>query len=129
MAITITRVIQRQDNAGGVFGTVETLTQSTSTTAQELDAHADVSHLGVGTATGTAIMLNRYLMGTATAREGQEHVVLTTGTGEAVLTLTGTATGALVFGADGDLAVMRYMNGTWCLMYNLGATFATATSN
>lgn len=125
MAITIDRVIQRQDNAGGVFGSAETLSQSTSTAAQEVSMKTDVSHLGVGTATGFGV--NRYLLGTATAREGQEKVCLTTGTGEAILVLTGTATGALVFGADGDLAMLRYMNGTWFLLHNNGATFATAT--
>jgi hypothetical protein len=122
MAIAITRVIQKTE---GVFQSVETLSQSTGTGLQEADTKVDAVHLGVGTATGFAI--NRYLLGTATAREGQETVCLTTGTGEAYLVFTGTATGALVFGADGDLVLMRYMNGTWFLMHNNGATFATAT--
>ena len=78
-------------------------------------------------------MLNRYSLSTGTGTdfspEGLEKVVLTTGTGEAVLTMTGTATGALVFGADGDLVHLKLMNGTWFLLHNNGATFATATSN
>ena len=123
MAISVTTGTQVRD--GGTFQAVETLTQSTATAEQTVSGAEDVSHLGVGTATGFA--RNKYLLA-STAIEGMEKVVLTTGTGEAYLRVAGgTATGAFVFGADGDMVYVKLINGTWQLLSNNGATFATST--
>ena len=114
-----------KDDGGGVFGSLDSMTQSTATAAQSVSLNTHVTTLGAGTATGFGV--NTYELATG-AREGMEKVVQTDATGEAKLSLGGgTATGQLVFQADGDMVLMRYMNNQWLVMNTFGATLATST--
>lgn len=125
MAVTLSTVAERRHEGGGTFGSLESLTQSTATAAQSVSLVHDVTTLGAGTATGFGV--NTYELATG-AVEGREKLVQMGATGEAKLSVGGgTATGQLVFQADGDMVLMRYLNNTWLVDKTVGATLATAT--
>jgi hypothetical protein len=122
MTITITAGAQVSP---GQYRSLKSYSVSTATAPQTLDATYDVHNIGMGTATGFGI--NRYLLATDGAREGREIAIQSTGTGEAYLVLSGTATGALVFLSATDVVEVKQVNALWMLKTNQGATFATAT--
>ena len=77
----------------------QTFGQSTATAFQSLSLNVQVTHLGLGTATGAT--RNLYLLASG-AIPGQELSILATATGEAKLLISaGTATGMHVF-TDAD---------------------------
>lgn len=124
ITLTANSVVRR---GGGSVQSQESLTQSTATAIQSLSVTTDVSVLGMGTATGFA--RNRYLLPTTSAVEGQEKVVVATGTGEAYLDLAGgTATGGYVFSTADSWITARLINGDWRPI-GTGATLATATNS
>ena len=153
MTILVTGGEQRSEQS---WGSIETLTQSTATAIRTLDNKYAVSSLGMGTATGFArnrYLLSTasaiegmekviqatatgeaYLIFNSSAATGNHQFYLQAlfglmGTATTVDALQGiaTATGNLVFGADGDYAVARFINGFWrCVDLN-GATLATTT--
>jgi hypothetical protein len=147
MAVTITPG-ERQTN--DTYQSSETLTQSTATAFQSLSLRTDVSVLGMGTATGTALR-NIYRLAT-TAVEGQEKLVISSATGQAsvlvpmpsgrigiigsslavpsataVDAVWASATGMWVFESDGDFLLCKFLNGTWQVIGGSGATLATTT--
>ena len=141
----------------GSWQSQESMTQSTATALQALSVKTDVSILGGGTATGTAL---RNIYSLAAGLEGQEKLLLMNATGEASVTMafattrypfdvgftllgsTGgtatignvaltdslvSATGMLVFQSDGDYALVKYFNAKWHVKDVAGATLATVT--
>lgn len=109
----------------GSFGGVENLTNSTATGLQTVSLAYPVSTISGGTATGFAI--NRYLLPTSGAVEGQEKTIIMLATGEAGIVLSGTATGMLIVSAANDYVRMRYQNELWVQVDVGSATLATAT--
>lgn len=147
MAVTITGG-ERQTNSS--WQSSETLTQSTATAFRTLSMRTDVSVLGMGTATGTALR-NIYSLAT-TGVEGQEKLIFCGATGEAsvlvpansgrmsiiasslalpaataVDAVWASATGMWVFQSDGDFLLVKFMNGAWHAIGGAGATLATTT--
>lgn len=85
-------------------------------------------------ATGTLSPTTNYTLVAATGdhsladgRDGQTKEIIMTTTGNAVIHLTGTSTGALVFSAEDDAVCLLFRNDKWRLLSNSGATVATAT--
>lgn len=109
----------------GVFQSVENFTNSTATTLRVCSAGAPISTISGGTATGFGI--NRYLVSTASAAEGQTKMVVMLGTGEAYVIYSGTATGASVLTDTNDRIGLRFINAVWVETDNGTATRATAT--
>jgi hypothetical protein len=121
MAVTISGgEIVRQ----GVFQAVEALSNSTATTLRTFST-VPISTIAGGTATGFA--LNRYLVSTASAAEGQEKMVVMLATGEAYVIYSGTATGAAVLTDANDRVALRFVNAVWVETDAGSATRATAT--
>ena len=133
----------------GTFQSVESLTQSTSTTPQALSVTTDVSVLGMGTATGAAV---RNLYTLAAGVEGQEKTIYANATGEASVIFTqiagrlpahisgllapsatavdalwASATGQYVLQAADEFLLLKFMNDAWQIMLGRGATLATTT--
>lgn len=133
----------------GTFQSSESLTQSTATTPQSLSVTTDISVLGMGTATGAAV-LNLYTLGAGV--EGQEKWIYSNATGEASVvfrqisgrldfgvsavynstatTADGTwasATGQVVFQAANEYIGMKYLNDAWHVLVARGVTQATTT--
>lgn len=107
----------------------ELLNPGTSTAAQSVALTTQLTVLSTatgGTGTATGFEVNVFSLSTASAVEGQEKVVLMTGTGEAKLSFTGTATGRLVLTAADDIAHLVFLNEKWRIK-ETSATFATAT--
>ena len=155
MAITLTGG-ERQLHAG-TFQTVETMTQSTATALQALSLRTDASILGAGTATGAAVRNIYSLAAGVEGQEklvvmnatGEASVTMAFATsrypfgiGFELLGGTGgtatignvaltdslvTATGMLVFQADGEYAYLKYYNSRWHAIDIFGATQATVT--
>ena len=153
MAITVqTSDVARE----GTFRSIETLTQSTATAIQTLNNAYAVSVLGMGTATGFArnrYLLSTsgavegmektvissatgeaYLIFNSSAATGNftfpiQVCLALLGTATTVDALAGiaTATGNLVFNADGDFVRARFINGFWRAQELVGATLATTT--
>lgn len=109
----------------GAFRSSEALTNSTSTAVQEVSLSIPISTISGGTATGFGV--NRYLLSTASAVEGQEKIICMLATGEAYVVYTGTATGAQVLSAADDYVWLKYFNETWKAVDVGSATAATAT--
>jgi hypothetical protein len=101
----------------------ETFTQSTATVAQAIALGTLVTHVGMGSATG--FNLNTYSLAAGT--EGQEKYILATATGEAKISLTGTATGQWVLDAADDWLKVVYLTAKWHVLSSAGATLATST--
>ena len=76
--------------------------------------------------TSTGFSVNHFSLSTASAVEGQFKSVIFSGTGEAYLDFTGTATGSLVLTGADDAAHLRYINAKWYILETT-ATFASAT--
>lgn len=133
----------------GTFQSVESLTQSTSTTPQALSITTDVSVLGMGTATGSSA---RNLYTLAAGVEGQHKMIYCNATGEAGVIFTqktgrlnaiisgmvipsattvdgmwASATGQYVFNAANDWLELKYMNDAWWPLRGVGATLSTTT--
>ena len=133
----------------GTFQSVESLTQSTSTTPQALSVTTDVSILGMGTATGAAV---RNLYTLAAGVEGQQKIIYANATGEASVIFTqisgrlpiavsalaipsattvdalwASATGQYVFQAADEYLRLVFMNDAWQPYAGRGATLATTT--
>jgi F0F1-type ATP synthase membrane subunit c/vacuolar-type H+-ATPase subunit K len=109
----------------GVFQSVEALSNSTATTLRTVSAGAPITTIAGGTATGFAI--NRYLVSTASAAEGQTKMVVMLATGEAYVIYAGTATGAAVLTDANDRVALRFVNALWVETDAGSATRATAT--
>ena len=86
MAVTISGGELVRD---GVFQAVENLSNSTATTLRTVSAGAPITTIAGGTATGFGV--NRYLVSTASAAEGQTKLVVMLATGEAYVIYSGTA--------------------------------------
>ena len=154
MAVTLTG--GERQLRGGTFQSVETMTQSTATALQALSVSHDVSVLGAGTATGSAARniyslaagiegAEKLIVMNATGEASVTMAFATTrypfhigfallgGTGgtstgpTALVDSAVTATGMLVFTADGDYALLRYFNGKWHPLDLAGVTQATVT--
>ena len=121
MAVTIIAGVPRKRGTG--YRVKETLSQSTATSFQACSLDTQITHLGMGTATG--IERNLYSLASG-ALEGQDKSFLTTGTGEAKLYLTGTATGMHVFSEADDYLLTRYEGGKWRILVS-SATLASTT--
>ena len=100
----------------------QTFTQSTASTAQSISPYTDLCVLGVGTATG--FLINVYTL--ASSADGKELSLLVTGTGEAKVAMTGTATGLWVLTEADDRVRILHENGKWYIQ-NSTATLATST--
>jgi hypothetical protein len=124
MAITTTSGAQIRPTES--VHSVETMTQSTATAAQEISTTHQVTTLGGGTATGS-LSFNQYLLATGDGWELMDKIVQMGATGEATLQFSGTATGAHVMAADTDFVHLKQIAGTWWLQNSQGATLATAT--
>lgn len=120
MTITITggKIARR----GGDLHSTEALAQSTATTVREINLTTDVTTLSGGTATGFGIDVYNLAEGT----EGQTKEILMLASGEAEVTLAGTATGRLVYSDADDYTALRFTGGKWRIQTNT-ATLATAT--
>jgi hypothetical protein len=121
MAVTITG---GEINYEGAFRSVENLTNSTATTLRSFTLYNPVSTIAGGTASGFGV--NRYLLPTTGAVEGQFKTIIMLATGEANVIFTGTATGALVLNEANDQITLRYQNAFWMQIAH-SATVATAT--
>lgn len=113
----------------GYFVT-ETLNPSTSTTAQAIALTVPLTLISTatgGTGTATGFERNVFSLSTASAIEGQVKTVIMTGTGEAKLILTGTATGRWTLTEADDLVMVQMFNRKWRVIQST-ATLATATS-
>ena len=153
MAILVTAGEQRHEQT---WGSIESLTQSTATAIQTLNNHFAVSSLGMGTATGftrnryllsTASAIEgmekvitctatgeAYLIFNSSAATGNFQFSLEalyglmgTATSVDALAAIATATGNLVFNADGDYVLARFIGGFWRAVDLKGATLATTT--
>jgi hypothetical protein len=128
MAITVTAGTQRRGR--GTFQTATTMGGSTATGVQTISLMNDAVSIQAATGSGstaTGFSLNRFLLPTTGAVEGQYITVVGCSTMEATIVMTGTATGARVFSATGQYETYRYMNGTWRVIETSGPTIATAT--
>lgn len=108
----------------------ETLNPSTSTSPQTLAIHVPLTLLSTatgGTGTATGFEINVFTLPTASVAEGEEKSIILTGTGEAKLGLTGTASGRWVMTAADTHLRFKMLNFKWRLLVNAGATVATAT--
>ena len=140
MAVSITPGVRRQ-----VLGSqsIQTLSNSTATAAQNISITTFVSTIAGGTATGS-LLRNQYLM--PEGPDGLEKVVYMLATGEATLQMTmatglhaswsmssdavftaGAATGAFVLNNKGDFVRALYLDGGWTVLGMNGATFGTST--
>jgi len=153
MAVTLTAG-DIQHN--GTWSSREALTQSTATAIQTLSNNHDVSVLGMGTATGftrnryllstsgavegmeklviSSATGEAYLIFNSAAATGNHSfplnvtaALLTTATTVDALMGIATATGNLVFNADGDYVLAKFINGYWRAQDLVGATLATST--
>ena len=109
---------------------VETLNPSTSTSRQSIAIHAPLTLLSTatgGTATATGFEINVFSLSTASVAEGEEKSIIMTGTGEAKIELTGTATGRWVLNEADDHLRFKMLGRRWRLVANSGATVATST--
>lgn len=143
MAVTINTAQNLPPNA---FAGAQTVTGMTTTTAtseahgQTIDTLTGITVLAGGT---EAAVANVYQL--ASGREGQEKWITTaSATGMSMIALTlatagfsltstatefFTATTALVLGAaDDSYVALKFVNNKWHLLYNAGATAATASS-
>jgi len=105
---------------GPGYHSTETLTAATTAQAICLDVSANI--LGAGP-TGFGVTVYSLEDGI----EGQQKVIFVTATGEASLSLTGTATGQIVFTQADDLVKLEFVGSKWRMIQNSGATIATAT--
>ena len=107
----------------------ETLNPSTSTVPQAIALTTELTILSTatgGTATATGFLRNVFTLSTASAVEGQNKAIIMTGTGEAKIAFTGTATGRWVLSLADDNLMLRMLNRKWRVV-NRTATTATAT--
>lgn len=138
MAVTIASGQRQSPNS---FQNVETFTAMTTTTAtseahgQTIDPDTEISVLAGATETRLA---NVYQL--ANGIEGQEKwitlasatgasmVALTLGPSEQSATAGFTATTAIVVNDADDIIGLKYIAAAWRVIYNVGATAATASS-
>ncbi len=124
MAITIT---QGSRVGGSTWQSNQTFTQSTATVSRALDAHTDITFLGMGTATAGPVHNQYHLVATTTASgregdamEGMEKMIMATATGRADVFISMATQGRLplglieqnVPGGTGDV-VMVSATATW----------------
>ena len=127
MSVSVTAAPAGRRGAG--WFAAETLNPSTSTAPQALALTADITLISTatgGTATATGFERNVFTLSTASAVEGQEKGIFLTGTGEAKIALTGTATGRWVLTEAEDFLLVRMLNRKWRVIQST-ATLATAT--
>jgi len=97
---------------GPGYHSTETLTAATGTQTICLDVSANI--LGVG---------GSYSLEDGT--EGQQKAIFVTATGEALLQMTGTATGQIVFSQADDFVKLEFVGSKWRILQNSGAAIAT----
>lgn len=120
------------------FNAVQYMTQATATAMQLCDPNYDAIALGAGTASGDnrnnlyALPAGRegqvvwIGLGTTTAATG-EAAILGVGGTTATGATTSTATGFYVLLTATDAMMLQFVNETWMLATNYGATFSTGT--
>jgi predicted TIM-barrel enzyme len=123
MTVTVTG---NEIHRHGAFLSAQVATFSTSTALQTINHINPVTTIDGGT-TATGFGVGRFLLSTASAVEGMEKTIVLLATGELKIILTGTSTGALALNEANDFVFLRYMNESWRLISNGGATLATAT--